>query len=174
MPTPRRSAPATAAPTAAAGPAIEARRSPIHGNGVFAVRAIPAGEPLIRYVGKLRSHAEADALHEGNTDSGHTFLFTLNEDWVIDANVQGNDARWINHGCAPNCQAVLVEHASDRRRDQVWIEALRDIAPGEELTYNYGIVLAEPHTARMKTLWTCLCGAPTCTGTMLQPKPRKR
>ncbi|MXV49319.1 SET domain-containing protein-lysine N-methyltransferase, partial [Xanthomonas sp. LMG 8993] len=69
------------------------------------------------------------------------------------------------------CEAVIVEaEGEDRRRDKVVIEALRDIKPGEELTYNYGITLAERHTPRLKKIWECRCGARNCTGTMLQPK----
>lgn len=150
---------------------IERRRSSIHGNGVFARLAIPAGTLLCRYAGKRISHAEADARYGGSLESGHTFLFTLNEDFVIDANQGGNVARWINHGCAPNCQALMVESAgADRRRDRIEIHALRDIAAGEELTYDYGIRLAVRHSARMKALWACRCGAAECSGTMLKPK----
>jgi SET domain-containing protein len=70
---------------------------------------------------------------------------------------------------------VLVENeGADRRRDKVEIESLRDIRAGEELTYDYGITLAEPHTARLKQLWACRCGAPNCTGTMLKPKRKSR
>jgi SET domain-containing protein len=61
----------------------------------------------------------------------------------------------------------------DRRRDKVVIEALRKIKPGEELTYDYGIVLEVPHTPRLKKLWRCLCGSPHCTGTLLKPKRRR-
>ena len=90
---------------------------------------------------------------------------------VIDANEDGNIARWINHSCAPNCEAVQEENAKGKaHKDKVFIEAIRDIAPGEELTYNYGIVLAERHTAKLKKIWECRCGSPRCTGTMLQPK----
>lgn len=154
---------------------IEARRSAIHGNGVFATGALAAGERIIRYKGKLRTHAEVDRLYADDLDSGHTFLFTLNDKYVIDANEDGNDARWINHSCAPNCEAVLEESDSGKKRkDRVYIEAMRDIAPGEELTYNYGIVLDEPHTAALKKRWACRCGAPRCTGTMLQPKRKPR
>ncbi|WP_374013551.1 SET domain-containing protein [Pseudoxanthomonas koreensis] len=150
---------------------IAARKSPIHGNGVFAVAPIRKGERVIEYKGRRRSHEQVDADVGGDVESGHTFLFTLNDDWVIDATYQGNDARWINHSCDPNCEAVIEEHdGEDRRKDQVFVEAVRAIAPGEELTYNYGITLAERHTPRLKKIWACLCGSPKCTGTMLQPK----
>ncbi|MEZ5604445.1 MAG: SET domain-containing protein-lysine N-methyltransferase [Burkholderiaceae bacterium] len=154
---------------------IVTRRSAIHGNGMFAAADIPAGTRLIQYKGKLLTQAESDELYGDGADTGHTFLFSLNDDYVIDANQQGNSARWINHGCAPNCEAVVDEDAGgDRRRDRVFIESIRDIRKGEELTYNYGIVLGVPHTRAMKRIWACRCGAPKCTGTMLQPRRGRR
>ena len=152
---------------------IATRRSQIHGNGVFAVAPIRKGERLIEYRGRHRTHKEVDRVYAGDVETGHTFLFTLNDTYVIDANVGGNAARWINHSCDPNCEAVLVED-EDPARDKVFIEARRAIRPGEELTYNYGIVLGEPHTARLKKLWTCRCGSAKCTGTMLQPKRKPK
>jgi SET domain-containing protein len=148
-----------------------ARRSPIHGNGVFASAPIRKGERILEYKGTLMTHAEADAMYGDGGETGHTFLFTLNEQYIIDANRKGNTARWINHSCAPNCQALVEESEDgDPRRDRIVIEALRNIRPGEELTYDYGIVLDVPHTPRLKKLWKCLCGAPNCTGTLLKPK----
>lgn len=154
---------------------IVAKKSAIHGDGVFATAAIAAGERVIRYKGLLRSHDEVDALYGERPEDGHTFLFTLNEDYVIDANVDGNVARFINHSCAPNCEAVVHQNKNGKRhKDKIQIEAIRDIAAGEELTYNYGIVLHEPHTAKLKKLWACHCGSPQCTGTLLQPKRGKK
>ncbi len=150
---------------------IERRRSRIHGNGVFAVAPIAAGTLVCRYAGKRISHDEANERYGDSLDSGHTFLFTLNEDFIVDANQGGNIARWINHSCAPNCESEIVEHPSgDARRDRIEIRALREIAPGEELAYDYGIRLEVPHTARLKKLWACHCGARECSGTMLKPK----
>ncbi len=150
---------------------IEARLSSIHGNGVFATDAIAKGERIVRYKGLLRTHDEVDAQYGHIDENGHTFLFTLNDDYVIDATKRGNVVKWINHSCSPNCEAVIEEDQDgDSRGDKVFIEALRDITAGEELTYNYGIVLAERHTAKLKKIWECRCGSPKCTGTMLQPK----
>ncbi len=150
---------------------IQARKSSIHGNGVFAVAAIKKGERVIEYKGKRRTHEEVDADDTGDVESGHTFLFTLNEVYVIDANHGGNDARWINHSCDPNCEALIQEtEGDDPAADKVVIEAIRNIKPGEELTYNYGITLSERHTPRLKKIWECRCGSKDCTGTMLQPK----
>ena len=150
---------------------IVARRSPIHGNGVFAVDTIAKGEHVIEYKGTLMTDAEADKMYGDGGETGHTFLFTLNDEYIIDANRNGNTARWINHSCAPNCQALMEESTSgDPRKDKVVIETIRRIKPGEELTYDYGIVLDMPYTAQLKKLWRCLCGAPNCSGTLLKPK----
>lgn len=149
---------------------IVRRRSRIHGNGVFALEAIPRGTVLCRYGGTLMTHEEADDVYGDSLESGHTFLFTLNDEYIVDGGRRGTIARWINHSCAPNCEAQIVEHASDRRRDRIAIHALRDIAAGEELAYDYGIRLEVPHTAKMKALWPCRCGSLDCTGTLLRPK----
>ncbi|MDO5505705.1 MAG: SET domain-containing protein-lysine N-methyltransferase [Pseudoxanthomonas suwonensis] len=150
---------------------IQRRQSAIHGNGVFAIEDIAKGERIVRYKGRLRTHDEVDAEYGGEDETGHTFLFTLNDEYVIDGNFDSNVARWINHSCDPNCESLVEEDAKDRReRDKVYVEALRDIKAGEELTYNYGIVLAERHTPTLKKLWGCRCGAANCTGTMLQKK----
>lgn len=150
---------------------IQQRRSPIHGNGVFATSEIPSGTELVEYQGRRLTHAQADRLYSGTTEEGHTFLFTLNDKYIIDANVEGNVARWINHSCAPNCQAVLEENADGKPKlDRVMITALRPIKVGEELTYDYGITLEERLTPRLKKIWACRCGAKKCVGTMLRPK----
>ncbi|MDT0496788.1 SET domain-containing protein-lysine N-methyltransferase [Algiphilus sp. W345] len=154
---------------------IIVRRSPIHGNGMFAARDLPAEYRLIQYQGRLLTHAQADRRYGGSIESGHTFLFTLNDHYVLDGNEGGNSARWMNHSCEPNCQAVLHEHPGrDRRRDRIFIETLRPVRAGEELVYDYGIVLDVPHTQRLKAIWTCRCGTETCAGTLLKPKKRKR
>jgi len=156
---------------------IAARRSPIHGTGVFALVDIPKGVELIEYRGKRLTHAQADRLYANTSDSGHTFLFTLNDEYVIDASTGGNIARWINHSCKPNCRALMEEHeGGDRRKDKVVIETLRPLRAGEELTYDYGIVLEERLTPRLKAIWACRCGAPRCKGTLLKPKraPKKK
>src|SRR5690606_40499103 len=103
---------------------IEARRSAIHGNGVFATAAIAKGERVVQYKGMLRSHTETDRLYGDEPETGHTFLFTLNDKYVIDANVRGNIARWINHSCDPNCEAVVEESDSGKAsEDRVYIRS---------------------------------------------------
>ena len=154
---------------------IVARRSPIHGTGVFARRKLAADTEVIQYKGKLITHDEADDQYGDGGETGHTFLFTLNELFILDANVRGNDARWINHSCDPNCQAVLYEDKKgDRTKDRVVVETLREIKRGEELTYDYGITLEVRHTARLKKIWACRCGSANCTGTMLKSRSAKK
>ncbi|MEO8804296.1 MAG: SET domain-containing protein-lysine N-methyltransferase [Rudaea sp.] len=154
---------------------IVQRRSQIHGNGVFAARDISAGITLIEYRGRRLTHNQADRAYGGDVESGHTFLFTLNDKYLIDANVGGNVARWFNHSCAPNCEALVVEdEEGDPSKDRVVIDSIRKIRSGEELTYDYGITLEDRHTPRLKAIWACRCGSPKCTGTMLKQKRRKR
>ncbi len=154
---------------------IVQHRSPIHGNGVFAAADIPKETRVIRYRGRILTHEQANRRYGNDVDSGHTFLFTLNEKYLIDANENGNIARWINHSCSPNCQAWTIEHESkDPKRDYIVIETRRAIRKGEELTYDYGITLEEPHTQRIKKIWQCLCGSPRCTGTILKPKTKRK
>ncbi len=140
------------------------RTSTIHGRGVFAARKIAKGTQIIEYKGERVTHKEVDRryAHVDERDN-HTFLFEVDDEWVIDAGVRGNAARWINHGCKPNCETVEED-------GRIYIEAIRDIQRGEELTYDYNIVLEERHTPRMKGIWVCLCGAQRCRGTMLARK----
>jgi len=154
---------------------IAQRRSPIHGNGVFAVAPIAKGEEIVYYKGRLLTVEEADDEYADTLETGHTFLFTLNDEYVVDANVRGNIARWINHSCKPNCEPLLIEDEKGRKdKDKVVIEAKRAIRPGEELTYDYGITLDVPHTNKLKKIWACRCGARNCTGTMLKEKKKKK
>ena len=145
------------------------RRSPIHGHGVFALRALAADEHLMQYRGKRVPADEVKQRFDDTGASGHTFLFSLNAQYYIDGNDGGNLARWINHCCAPNCEAVIhVDINGDEARDRVLIHALRPIAAGEELSFDYAIELScEPDEA-MRRAWACHCGAAQCRGTMLQ------
>ena len=148
---------------------FEIRDSPIHGRGAFATTCIPAGTRLVEYSGERLTPAEAEARYPGDApDAGthHTFLFAIDDDVVVDAAVNGSEARWINHGCDPNCDAVI----DDKR---IWIETIRDVVPGEELVYDYAYVLEERHTPAAKRRFPCTCGAATCRGTILARKPRK-
>jgi len=156
---------AAAKPAADAAPVVwhTVRRSRLHGTGVFARRAIPAGTRILEYAGKRISSKEADQRHPVNPDDPfHTFFFSLSSGKVIDGGDKGNDARWINHCCEPNCETQEGRHGK-----RVYVVALRDIARGEELTYDYGLVIDEPLTDELKRDYACLCGASSCRGTML-------
>ncbi|MBX3651324.1 MAG: SET domain-containing protein-lysine N-methyltransferase [Burkholderiales bacterium] len=145
-------------------PKVAVRNSPIHGRGVFAVGAIAKGERIIEYTGERISHAEADRrygeLHEG---SSHTMLFAATDEIVIDATKRGGPARWINHSCRPNCEA-------DETGGRVFISSIRAIRAGEELSYDYNLVLEERHTPKLKREHPCHCGARNCRGTLLGRK----
>ncbi|MEH3085082.1 MAG: SET domain-containing protein-lysine N-methyltransferase [Xylophilus ampelinus] len=145
---------------------LQVRRSGVHGKGVFALRGIAAGEVLIEYVGEIISWQEAQDRHPHDpSQPNHTFYFHIDDDRVIDAAHGGNSSRWINHACDPNCE-------TDERGGRIFIRALRDIAAGEELTYDYGLTLDERYTPRLKAEYPCWCGAPNCRGTLLAPKRR--
>ena len=148
-------------------PAYEVRRSEIHGSGVFARRHIEAGECIVEYEGeRISSDESATRAQQGGGPINHTFFFSLADGNVIDGGSGGNDSRYINHGCEPNCEA----YEEDGR---VFIYSLHHIEQGDELNYNYALIYEERHTAAVKKQFECRCGAPTCTGTMLAPKKRK-
>lgn len=144
------------------------RHSKIHGNGVFAARKIPEGTCIIEYQGKRISGKEAERRENLKpADSFHTFFFSLESGKIIDGGDEGNDARWINHSCEPNCEA--------REEDgKIFIYALRDIRRGEELYYDYGLIMEQRHTPALKKAYQCLCGTPSCRGTLLAPKRKKK
>ena len=146
------------------GRRIQTRRSGVHGNGVFAVQDIAEGETLIEYKGEIISWKEALRRHPHDpTQPQHTFYFHVDDDRVIDGNVDGNASRWINHSCEPNCEA-------DEQKGRVFIKALRNIAAGEELNYDYGLIIEEPYTRKLLSEFPCWCGSEDCRGTLLAPK----
>lgn len=144
---------------------VEARNSPIHGQGVYAVAPIRKGMRIIEYLGDRISHAEADRRYEGkDEDDGHTFLFIASTRTVIDAGVDGNEARFINHHCDPNCETVI-------ENSRVFIDAARNIKPGEELGYDYQLTWESTDEPAELALYQCRCGAKKCRGTMLDREP---
>ena len=149
---------------------IEVRNSPIHGMGVFAARRIPKGTRVIEYLGDRITHKEADDRYEDHDpNDNHTFLFIVDRRTVIDAGVNGNAARFINHSCDGNCTSVI-----EQRR--VFIESTREIAKGEELGYDYEIGREKDDPDNVDEIFACRCGSPKCRGTMLYPaeKPAKK
>jgi SET domain-containing protein len=147
---------------------IAVRRSGVHGKGVFALEPIAAGERLIEYKGERISWKEALRRHPHNPDEpNHTFYFALDSGKVIDGKVNGNSARWINHSCAPNCEAEEID-------GHVYVHALHDIAEGEELFYDYGLVIDARQTKKLKKEYECRCGSRKCRGTMLAPSAKEK
>jgi SET domain-containing protein len=142
---------------------FEVRPSPIAGEGAFAVRPIPKGTRVIEYLGERISQVEADRRYDDTlVEHPRVLLFTVDERTVIDAGVGGNNARFINHSCEPNCKSVT-------RRGRVHIWAIRSISAGEELTYDYNFTRDGIGDDEAVTRYGCRCGAPTCRGTMLAP-----
>jgi len=151
-------------------PMVEVRHSPVHGYGVFALRRIRKGTTIMEYLGDRVSHEEADSRYENkDINDNHTFLFTVDSKTVIDGGVGGNDARFINHGCDPNC-----ESASQNKR--IFVEAVRTIRPGEELAYDYQIERDPEDPPNVDEIFACRCGAAKCRGSMLvaPKKPRRK
>jgi hypothetical protein len=133
------------------------RRSSIHSRGVFARRPITGGKKVIEYVGEKITKAESERrgleLMEKSAKTGGAavYIFTLNQKYDLDGGFSWNPARLINHSCDPNCEAFIS-------KNRVWIYARRDIAEGEELTFNYGFDMEtwEDHP--------CRCGSEKCVG----------
>ena len=145
-------------------PYFELRRSSIQGRGAFALRRIRRGTRIIEYTGEIITDEEADRRYDDEKMARHhTFLFAVDVNHVIDGAVRGNDASFINHSCEPNCTSVIEDQ-------RIFVESLRDIQPGEELTYDYNLITEGRHTAAAKRRFPCHCGAPSCRGTLLKKK----
>lgn len=145
-------------------PYLELRTSDIQGTGAFASRPIKKGTRVVEYLGQRISWRTADKRYDDTGMSRHhTFLFTIDDKVVIDGAVNGNAARYINHSCDGNCEAV-----ADRKR--IFIEARRNIRAGEELLYDYQYERTDDHTDEDEALYACRCGAPACRGSILARK----
>jgi uncharacterized protein len=147
---------------------IQVRQSGVHGKGVFASQDILKGETIIEYVGEIISAQEAEDRHPHDPkDPNHTFYFQIDEDRVIDALHGGNSARWINHCCTPNCKPEVDD-------GRVFIKAKKNISAGQELNYDYGLIIDEPITKKLIAQYPCWCGSPKCRKTLLAHKPKSR
>ena len=124
--------------------------SPIHGQGGFATLFLAQGARVIEYKGERITKAESLRRCEAE----NWFIFGLDEEFDLDGNVESNPARFLNHSCAPNCEALCED-------GRIWIVALRDIRSGEEITFNYGYDLMDYQEH------PCQCGAPECVGYMV-------
>lgn len=146
---------------------VRLARSGVHGYGLFARDFLPQGDRVIEYVGERITKGEAYRREQDRLarraagGDGCVYIFDLNKRHDIDGEVSWNLARRINHSCAPNCEVQIV-------RGHIWVVAVRDIAPGEELTYDYGFDYAD---------WRehpCRCGAKECVGFIVNAAQRWR
>ncbi len=150
----------------------EVRKSGVHGYGGFARKDLKKGTRITEYLGDRISHQEADQRYEDHDENdNHTFLFIVDKRTVIDAGMGGNNARFINHQCDPNCESTI-------EKGHVWIETIRDVKAGEELGYDYQIGREKDDPENVDEVYACRCGSPKCRGTMLwpakRPQPRKK
>ena len=153
------------APKVVAKSHIAVKNSKIHGRGVFVKKDIPKGAAVIEYIGERISWKQALRRHPHDPEQpNHTFYFSLEDGRVIDANVGGNAARWINHSCKPNCEADEIQVGGESR---VFIFARRKLLPGEELFYDYSLNLDGKLSKKEKRDYACFCGSKKCRGTML-------
>lgn len=154
------------------GMPFEIRRSKIQGRGAFATRRLRPGQRIVEYTGERISQAEGDRRYaETGMERHHTFLFTLDDDLLIDGGRGGNASRFLNHSCDPNCEAVIH---GDGAAGRIYFHALRNIQPGTELTFDYKYERTDAHTAEDEAFYACRCGSPKCRGTILAPKKRGR
>lgn len=145
-------------------PLYEVRESAIQGRGGFAVRPIRTGKKIDQYIGEPISHDEADRRYDDSEGRHHTFLFVLDDDIVLDARFGGNDARFLNHSCDPNCETEIDD-------DKVWIKAIKPIKPDEELLYDYRFEWQDEYEPEDIRYYACRCGTEKCRGTIvLVPK----
>lgn len=139
---------------------VTVRQSSVHGKGVFAAKSLAAGERVLQYKGEIISWRAAVRRHEREGIEGHTFLFGLSDGSVIDGSRGGNSARWLNHSCAPNCETV-----EDNGR--IYIDTLRDIAPGEELFIEYFLATDDPSDEVVRSQYACRCAATGCRQSLI-------
>ena len=136
--------------------ALIIRSSAIHAAGCYTTTRIPKGKCVAEYTGPRLSKDEADVLYES---SPITYLFGLGSGKVV---IDGHCmAMFINHSCDPNCE-------TDVKKGRVWIRAIKNIAPGSEITYDYCLYDGGDEPA------ACNCGAKNCRGTMYSPEEVRR
>jgi uncharacterized protein len=144
-------------------PLYAVRRSAIQGRGVFARTALKKGTRILEYAGERITNAEASRRYDDESmRRHHTFLFAISSRTCIDGASEGNDARFINHSCSPNCEALQVGR-------RIFIYSKRAIPEGEELAYDYAYEVDPPDAA----MYPCHCGTPKCRGTMVKTRKRK-
>jgi SET domain-containing protein len=145
------------------------RHSPLAGLGVFTTRPVKQGTLLLEYLGERISHEQAgERYYAAAEPDAFVLLFTVDRKVVIDGGVGGKAARYVNHSCEPNCEA-------DEIGGRIFITSIRDIAAGEELTYDYNMEAPRPLPRDWRRRYACRCGTSRCRGTIVvRPRPRRR
>jgi SET domain-containing protein len=132
-------------------------RSKIHADGVYTTAPIKRRAVVAEYTGPRLTNSEADAIYEY---SPRTYLFGLTDgEHVIDGD---GIAAFINHSCNPNCEASEIQ-------GRLIIRAIRNIAAGEEIVYDYNLYDGEPNDHA-----PCACGARRCRGSLYSKKELKK
>lgn len=129
-------------------------KSGIHDWGLFAKESIETGEFVVEYIGELIREGIVDDREKGYNEIGigSSYLFRIDDNWIIDATKMGNHSRFMNHSCDPNCSAKVILSGGSKK---VVIYALRDILSGDEITYDYKF----PHE---DDKIPCHCGSTKC------------
>ena len=144
------------------------KNSQIHASGLFAKDDIKNGTKIIQYKGLKITKAQSDKIADVHIDAnkkkgtiGAVYIFTLNDRYDINGKVSWNLAKYINHSCDPNCETDII-------RGKIWINAIKNIKQGEELTYDYGYDMYsyEDHP--------CRCGSKNCVGFIVRSNLRWR
>ena len=144
---------------------VVVKSSPIHGKGVFVAKPIKKGQAIIEYKGERISWKLAEKRHPHDPkDPNHTFYFGLEDGSTIDAKYGGNAAMWANHSCKPNCEALEEDFG---KTTKVFLYAKKNIEAGDELFYDYGLVVEGKQTKKLKKEYECRCGQKNCRKTML-------
>lgn len=136
--------------------ALVIRSSAIHATGCYTTEPLQKRTRIVEYTGPRITREQADAKYDHSTI---TYLFGVGDGSTV---IDGNGiARFINHSCDPNCETYEVG-------GRVWIKAIRDIAAGEELTYDYYLYDGDEDEA------ICNCGSRNCRKTMYSPREIRR
>ena len=138
------------------------KTSPVHGRGVFAKKNIPKGTRIFEYAGErvLKANLTQDLV---NGLTSMTYVMNLNKTMAIDGERNGNDARFINHSCNPNCEVLYFNETP-------YIYAMREIQEGQELNFDYKLGFdteLDLSSDQKKEWFPCNCGSENCRGTMV-------
>jgi uncharacterized protein len=146
---------------------IQVKSSGIHRHGVFAKKDIPKGTRIIEYIGIRISKEESKKIQDESIkayeddpeNNAATYIFEIDEKHDLQGDIPNNDAKYINHSCNPNCEVDIID-------GRIWIDAIKDIKNGEEITYNYGFEIDKNDNTEFKK-HPCLCGSKNCVGYIL-------